>query len=327
MSAISLVLVKLLLQPLFAASFAVPVQEGDRLVLKGLEAQVQLVAIPGSNAVKVSGIDETSGEGAYVISKKDNIIEVRMNEYDGKKAWMNILPKATTQMKKIEISGLPLPAEIQLRGGSVVAQKWSKDLKVSVTQGRVSSLNGAGALQIYVQKGDVNVQDHTGKVNADAYAGSMTLKNIQGDVDASLFTGPLLVEKVRGFSSLTSQIGPAKVVQGTGTLQFENGKGGLNIQGFQGRVDGQNQEGSVTVQMVLDSEIDIKSKAGRIQVQSPAGSGASVNLFTVEGDIFVPNELRVNKLSSEKSVRGRLRGEGQRGSIFVRSQDGAIIVK
>ncbi|HEX7675785.1 MAG TPA: DUF4097 family beta strand repeat-containing protein [Bdellovibrio sp.] len=327
MSAISLVLAKLMLSPLFAASFAVPVQDGDRLVLKGLEAQVQLVAIPGSNAVKITGAEETGGEGQYVVSKKDNIIEVRMNEYDGKKAWMNIVPKAASQMKKIEISGLSLPTEIQLRGGSVVAQKWSKDLKVSLTNGRVSSLGGSGSLQIYVQKGDVNVSDHTGRVNADTYAGNMTLKNIQGDVDASLFTGPLLVEKVHGFSAITSQMGPAKIIQGTGTLQFENGKGGLHVQGFQGRVDGQNQEGNVTVQMAMDSEVDIKSKSGRVQVQAPASSGASVNLFTVEGDIFVPNELRVNKLSSEKNVRGRLRGEGQRGSIFVRSQDGSIIVK
>ncbi|WP_246845023.1 DUF4097 family beta strand repeat-containing protein [Bdellovibrio sp. NC01] len=328
MSAMSLILAKLIIQPVFAAAFAVPVQEGDRLVLKGLEAQVQLVSIPGSNAVKVVGVDEnSSAEGAYVISKKDNIIEVRMNEYDGKKAWMNILPKASSQLRKIEISGLPVPTEIHLRGGSVVAQKWSKDLKVSLTQGRVSSLNGSGNLQVYVQKGDVNVADHTGKVSADTYAGSMSIKNVQGDVDASLFTGPLSLEKVHGFCAITSQIGPAKILQGTGTLQFENGKGGLNIQGFQGRVDGQNQEGSVTVQMAMDSEVDIKSKAGRVQVQAPAGSGASVNLLTIEGDIFVPNELRVNKLSSEKSVRGRLRGEGQRGSIFVRSQDGAIIVK
>ncbi|HWU43960.1 MAG TPA: hypothetical protein VN132_11000 [Bdellovibrio sp.] len=327
MSAIIPTLVKLLIQSSMAASFAVPVQEGDRLVLKGLDAQVQLVGIPGGNGLKVSGIEENSSEGAYVVSKKDHIIEIRMNEYDGKKAWMNILPKASSQMRKIEISGVSVPADIHLRGGSVVAQKWSKDLKVSLTHGRVSSTDGSGFLRAYVQKGDISIQDHTGRVNADTYAGSMSLKNIQGDVDASLFTGPLLAEKVRGFCALNSQIGPAKVLQGTGTLQFENGKGGFNISGFQGRIDGQNQEGSVSLQMALDSEVDIKSKAGRIQVQAPPSSGASVNLLTIDGDIFVPNELRVNKLSSEKSVRGRLRGEGQRGSIFVRSQDGSIVVK
>jgi hypothetical protein len=50
-------------------------------------------------------------------------------------------------------------------------------------------------------------------------------------------------------------------------------------------------------------------------------------LFTVDGEIFVPKELKVNRLSSEKSVRGRLRGEAQRGSIVVRSQEATILVK
>lgn len=327
MSLIPLVFLSAFVQPLFAASFAVPVQEGDRLVFKGLDAQVQLVATPGSSALKVSGLDETPAEGAYMISRKDNIIEIRMTEYEGKKAWMNILSKSSAKARKIEISGAPVMAEIQLRGGSVVAQKWSKDLKISLTHGRVSSVGGSGTLQVYVQKGEVNVQDHGGRVSADSYTGTMALKDIQGDVEASLFSGPVILEKVRGFSTLTSQVGPAKVAQGSGTLQFENGKGSLSVQGFQGRIDGQNQDGAVNIQMTLDSEVDIKSKAGRIQVQATPGSGASVNLFTVDGDIFVPNELRVNKLSSEKSVRGRLRGESQRSSIFVRSQDGSIIVK
>ena len=324
---LSLILTQLLIQPLFAASFVTPVQDGDRLVLKGLDAQVQLISVPGSNALKVSGVDEASGEGAYIISKKDNIIEVRMQEYDGKRSWMNILPKASSQMRKIEISGYAIPTEVQLRGGSVIAQKWGKDLKVSLTQGRVSSTGGAGTLQAYVQKGDVRVDEHTGNVDSDVYAGNTSLKNVQGDINATLFTGPLLVEKNRGAVTLSSQMGPVKVTQGSGSLNFENGKGTFTVQGFQGRIDGQSQDGSLSVTMAMDSEVDIKAKAGKITVQAPAGSGSSVNLFTVDGEIFVPNELKVNKLSSEKSVRGRLRGEGQRGSIFVRSQEGTIIVK
>ena len=71
----------------------------------------------------------------------------------------------------------------------------------------------------------------------------------------------------------------------------------------------------------------MKAKAGKVNITPPAASGASVNLFTVDGEIFVPKELKVNRLSSEKSVRGRLRGEAQRGSIVVRSQEATILVK
>lgn len=326
MSAIGLILVHLLFHPVMAATYEVPVAEGDRLVLKGLEAQVQVVGQVG-NSLKVAGVEESGTEGVFVVTKKNNIIEVKMNEYGGKRSWLNILGKAPAQMKKIEIWGPSIPTEIQLRGGSVVLQKWSKDLKVSVTQGRVSSIGGAGSLQIYVQKGDVNVQDHTGKVEADSYTGTMSLKNIQGDVDASLFAGQLNIEKVRGFLSLTTQQSNSKVNMSSGTIQFENGKGSLNIQAFQGRMEGQNQEGAVTIAMALDSEVDIKTKSGKVSIQAPPASGATLNLMTTEGEILVPSEFKVNKLSAEKSVRGRLRGDAQRGSIFVRSQDGTISVK
>jgi len=326
MSAITFILAHLLFQPLLAATFEVPVAEGDRLVLKGLDAQVQVVGQAG-NTLKVSGVEESSTEGVFVLTKKNNIIEIKMNEYGGKKSWLNIVPRASSQMKKIEIWGPAIPAEIQLHGGSVVVQKWTRDMKVSLTQGRVSSLNGAGSLQVYVQKGDVNVQDHNGKVTTDSYQGSMALKNIQGDVDASLFAGQLLLEKVRGFLSLSTQQSNAKVNASSGTIQFENGKGSLNIQAFQGRMEGQNQDGTVTIAMALDSEVDVKSKSGRVNVQAPPASGATLNLLTTEGEILVPSEVKVTKLSAEKSVRGRLRGDAQRGHIFVRSQDGTISVK
>lgn len=325
MPAICFILAHLLLQPLWAAPVEIPVAEGDRLVLVGLDAQVQIAGQPGAS-LKVSGVEESGIEGFYVVTKKNNIIELKMNEYSGKRAWLNILSHPGL-LRKIEISGAPIPTEISLRHGSVVAQKWTKDLKVSLTQGRVSSLNGTGSLQVYVQKGDVNIQDHLGKVEVDSYNSSVAFKNIQGDIDLDLFSGQAQFEKIRGFLSLTTQQANSKINQGSGTIQFENGKGSLNVQIFQGRVEGKNQEGSVSVMMPLDSETDVKTKSGKVSIQLPPGSGAHLNLLTTEGEIYVPSELKVNKTATEKSVRGRLRGDAQKGSVFVRSQDGIISIK
>ncbi|MNK08017.1 hypothetical protein D3C87_259400 [compost metagenome] len=326
MSPIVLLASFLISQPLWAATFEAPVKEGDRLVLKGFEAQVQIIAQPGVG-LKVSGVEDSGVEGAYTISKKGNIIEVSMNELNGKRNWLGALPKASTYMRKIEITGAPVPVEVHLRGGSVTVQKWSKDLKVSLTQGRFSSVDGRGSFDVAVQKGEVNIQNHAGKVQADVYSGSVVLKSIQGDVDASLFVGQLVAEKLKGFIDITTQQATGKINQSGGTLQFENVKGQLTVQAFQGRIEGQSADGSVSVVMNMDSEVDIRAKAGKVTVQTPPGSGASVNLFTVDGDIYVPKELRVVKLSSEKSVRGRLRGESPRGSILVRGQEANIFVK
>lgn len=326
MSAISFILAFLVLPSAYAGVVEIAAAKGDRLVLRGFEAQVILSGQPGAS-LKIAGVESTGTEGVYVVTKKGNVIEVRMNEFAGKKTWMENLPRAASQTKRIEISGDPLSTEIYLRGGSVQAQKWTRDLRVSMTQGRASVGSGAGALHINVQRGDITVADHNGPVQVDSYSGNTALRNINGDVNATLFSGQLQSEKVKGVMVLATQQAQAKINQGSGTLQFENGKGALTIVGFQGRVEGQNQEGAVSVGVALDGEVDVRSKSGRVSVQLPPASGASLNLLTTEGEIVVPSELKVLRLSSERSVRGRLRGDAQRASIFVRSQDGTISVK
>ena len=62
-------------------------------------------------------------------------------------------------------------------------------------------------------------------------------------------------------------------------------------------------------------------------LQTPAGSGASVNLVTQEGELLGPSFLQVTHEGSTKTIRGRLRGEAGKGSLIVRSQDGSIILK
>lgn len=325
MSAISFIL-PVLLSSAFAGTVEVPVTKGDRLVLKGFEAQVVVTGQPGA-PLRISGVESNTTEGQYVVTKRDGVIEVKMNEFAGKKTWMDSLPRASSQTKRIEISGEPVVADIHLRGGSVTVQKWTRDLRVSMTQGRVNASNGAGALNVNVQRGDITVADHNGPVNTDSYSGNTALRNITGDVNTTLFSGQLQSEKVKGVMTLATQQSQSKINQGAGTLQFENGKGAMSVVGFQGRVEGQNQEGSVTVNVPLDGEVDVRSKSGRVAIQLPAGSGAALNLLTTEGEIVVPGELKVVKLSAEKSVRGRLRGDAQRASVFVRSQDGTISVK
>lgn len=309
-----------------AATFETAVQEGDRLVIKGLEAQIQITGQPGK-ALKITGVNESDSAGTYLVEKKNNIIEIKMNEYDNKRDWMNILPQAGKNLKKIEISGLPIPTEIQLKNGSVVVQKWNKDIKANLTQGRFSSTDGSGSLKVYVQKGEVRIANHKGRVSTDSYSGIQNLKNITGDVEASQFSGQFVAEKTEGFFSLSTQQGTAKVTDGSGTLRFDNGKGNFSVEQFKGRLEGETQEGAIDIKMTLDSEVDVKAKSGKVTVQTPANSGVRLNLLTAEGEIFAPKGIYVNKLPTEKNVRQRMRGDAQRGSIFVRSQEGTILVK
>jgi hypothetical protein len=135
------------------------------------------------------------------------------------------------------------------------------------------------------------------------------------------------IEKSKGYLNLNTTQSVARVLQSSGTLQFENVKGNVITQAFSGRVDGQTGEGAVNIGIEPDTDVHVKSVCGRVSVQSVAGSGAFVYLLSGEGEITAPNEIPTGKSATEKTARGRLRGGEQKGSIVVRSREGSIVVK
>ncbi|HEY8272693.1 MAG TPA: hypothetical protein VIG33_17495 [Pseudobdellovibrionaceae bacterium] len=307
-------------------SFEVTPQDIERIVILGLEAQVQLSGQSTAQKLRISGVDETNEPGQFALERKERILFIKMQEYPDKKSWKEALSRVPKR-KILELTGVPIPVEIQLREGQVNSQKWNKELKISLIKGKVFSVGGSTSLSIQLQNGEASVQDQTSKLMADVYKGKLQVRNLQGDLDASVFSGSLNIEKSKGFLSINTAQSSAKVLQSSGTLQFENGKGSVMTQQFVGRVDGQTGEGPVSLGILPDTDIHVKSTKGRVSVQTVAGSGAFVNLLSTDGEILVPAELKVNRSAAEKSVRGRLRGGEQKGSIVVRSQEGSIVVK
>ncbi len=326
MSAISFILL-CFTQAALAGSISLPVTEVEKILIKGTEAQVVLNPSP-ANQVRIDGVDDSGSPGTYGVFRKGKVIEIRMNESLDKTTGSEEFRKGlSARAPKIEIAGGVVPVEVQVRRGSVTGQRWSQDLKLSLIQGRVQLQQGVGSVNAHVLKGAVQISEHKGRVLVDSYEAQVQLRGIQGDGEVRLFSGSLLGEKWKGFWTLQTQQSQVKLQDVQGTIQFENGKGGFQVESLLGRLEGQNQEGVVSAQLSLDSELDIRTKGGKIQVQLAAGSGAALNLKTDEGEIYVPSDLKVVRTGAEKSVRGKLRGDAQRGRVFVRAQDATISVK
>lgn len=307
-----------------ANNFEVKVQPGDRLVIRGLDAQVQFTGQPASDVVRVKGAQTTASQGAYVLSKSGNTIEIKIADLGSKRAWKQALTQGTPV--RLEISGKPIPTEVNLYKGALALKGWG-DLKLAATQGRFQSQEGRGHLEVFLQSGETQILKHVGAVTVDSYQGKVTVQNHKGDVDARLFSGQLLLENVQGFIKTSTQSANSQIHSSTGAIQFDNGTGTMSVQPLNGRMEGQTREGALDIKMALDSEVDVRSQSGKVTVQSPANSGASVRLISVDGEIFPPKELKVVRQSAERTARGKLRGDAQRGSVFVRSQDGAIVLK
>lgn len=309
--------------PGLAAPLDLPVVNDTKITLKGMNAQVSYTVQPGVRQLKISGLEEAGwtwqkvGEHVYLMGP----------EADSRRGLQEQL-KNPGRRAVIEITGASVPSEITLREGSVNLNRGEHDATVSLKNGKITAIGRGGSLNAHVMKGEIFVSDGRGRVVADAYQGQVNLRNLQQlDGEATLFSGQLVVENAKGTLSLNSTQATTRVQNFAGTLNVEHGKGSWTGTNLQGRVEGQTVEGILSLQLSGEADVNLRSQSGRITVQLPRASGASLNLLTREGDLSVPNELRVNRAAAEKTARGRLRGEAGKFSVTVRSQEGSVVVR
>lgn len=320
------VVISLLCVRLHAGVVEVSADGIQRLVIRGLDANVNVTAQPQAKSIRISGVDDVLTPGLYIAEKKGSTLEVHVNDWATKADW-NTQLAVKKNHPTIEISGFPVATEIYLHEGQVQISRLTKEARIVIVKGKVLSTDVSAPLEIFLHQGEVSVQNQTGRTKIDQYQGSTTIKNMQSDLDLSAFNSNVSVEKFRGLLTLSTQNSPTKVLQSGGTLQLENGKGAILVQQFQGRIDGSTQEGPLNITLMADSETHLRSHSGRVQIQLPAASGAALNLVSSEGEILIPEGLKISRASTEKSFRGRLRGDSQKAAVTVRSQEGSIVIK
>lgn len=303
-----------------AAVNEVPVTEADKIIISVGEAQINVVTNPQAKSFRL-----TLSEGAqeeFTIERRDRQLRVVLKDQGSRED----LAKFSDKKRSIELVGPAVPLEIHLFEGQVVLTKWTKDALVHVQKGKVILKDNSGLVTAHVQKGEIQALDHQGKLTIDSYSANAVIKNLNGDLSLENFSGDSVIEKAKGAFSLNQSQGSLKITGSSGSMNFEIGKAQLTSSGFAGRIEGQTQDGPVTITLGPESEVRVSSQSGRVTV-SGGGQGAYVNVASVEGDVFAPNYLKVSRDTTGKSLRGRLRGDSQKGSISVRSQEGAIFIK
>jgi len=323
-AALFVAIVQLYLFSALGAMTEVPVKGNEKILISVPEAVIHVQGTSQGSSAKTLKINLNEGASEdYMIRMEGSVIRI-----EPKEASQNgFLVKPAAKKRSIEISGPSVQLEIHAFEGQIQLAKWSKEALLHLQKGRILSREGAATLIAHSQSGEIQILDHQGRVEVDAYRSAVIVKNLNGDADLENFSGETNVDKTRGFLSLNQGQGNTKITASSGTLQFEVSKGILNVQSFQGRVEGQTQEGPVNVSMASEGEVNIRSQNGRVTVHTPADSGAFLNLTSVEGDIQVPNYLRVVREGSQKALKGRLKGSTQKGSVVVRSQEGAIVIR
>lgn len=312
------------LQFAFAAQAAlseIPVKGSERILISVSDAVINLQANPTMKSLKIQLVDGAQED--FQVATSEGLIEIKNREVTAKEDF----GKFPVKKRIIEIQGPPLALEIHAFDGQVNITKWTKETLVHLQKGRIGVKDSSGTLKVHSQTGDILITDQVGKVQVDTYKSSVTIRGLVGDLDLDNFSGETLIEKSKGFISVNQGQGTAKILSSQGTLQFELLKGMFQAAQFLGRIEGQTSEGPVSIMMAPEGEVNVKSQSGKVTIQAAAKAGSLLNLASSEGEIFVPNYLKVSRDGSQKSMHGRLKGEVQKGSIIVRSQNGTIIIK
>ncbi len=305
----------------FAGTQEFPVKGTEKISINVKDAVLNFQANPNQKLLKVTMNDLAQED--MVIQVVDNGWQISNKDAANKDEF----GKINRKNRVIDIQGPSLSLEVHVFEGQITLNRWSKEALLHLQKGKILTKDTTTSLSIHTQSGEVAVTDHQGRLELDTYKANVAIKGLIGDVDMQNFSGDLLVDHGKGSMNLNIGQGSAKVLASSGALQFDLGKGVLTTNQFLGRIEGQTTEGPVNINLGAEGEVSVKSQSGKVTIGNAATSGAWINLNTAEGEIFVPSPLKVSRDGSQKFIKGRLKGEAQKGSIFVRSQDGAIIVK
>lgn len=297
---------------------SIPLREKDRLILKLDRVQIKWIVSPGTQ-LQVLGLSESQG-----VRRGDSLIfdlRERLSREEFTQLSQNLAP-----IQKIEIRGPSLPTEIYARDINLQIPQFQHELKVQALSGQILISQSSGMMNLQMHKGKVQVQDSSGRTTIELYNGTAQLERMN-EVNVEVLSGSVSSLDQKGNLSLKQYSGTAQIKNMNGVLSLHSVKSQTQLNVFQGQLEAQMEEGSLSGQVSAETEVRVKAQKSRVLFEVPKGSGAALNLWSGEGEIVLPAGLKVQRGAVEKSFRGRLPGEIPKISIHVRNSDGVTQIK
>lgn len=295
--------------------------EYPSLIVKGMNLDVKISEVPGA-MIKISGITNKNQWSFKNQMGKALLIEEVIK--DNRK---ELITHMDQPKLKIIIQVPNIPVEISGFKIDLLAENLKKDLKLVVGQGSLKFSKTTGELNLSINNGDVAIESHSGKLKMDGEQVKTTIKNSTFDGEYRVQNLKLDLEKSNGYQQISAYSGNLNLNQNTGTYIVELSKGSLSSIANQGRLEALMDEASAEVRLVKDNELNIKTKSGKVFVNTNGVSGIWLNLKSSEGEVYLPSPLKPAKLKTENLYKGRTSGEKTLTRAEIKTNNAAIIIK
>lgn len=313
-------LAAILILPVFAAQISLAASYDIQAPTKKILVSVQDAhVIVNGSAQKTRITLNDSAETSYAVMHDGETVTIKLKE--------GLQSSSDSKKKLIEIQAPAQVLEVHAFEGEITLSKWNDEALLHLQKGRTFVSDVKGDVKVHNITGDIVIDGCTGKLEVDSFKANATIKNHNGDLRLENFMADAVVDNLKGVVNVSQGQGSFKITKSSGAFQFDQAKGILNVVQFAGRVEGTTQDGPVNINMTSETEVSVRSQSGKVTVHSPSVGGVFLNLATQEGDIYAPTYLKVNREGSQKSLRARMKGESQKGTVFVRSQEGGIFIR
>ena len=145
------------------------------------------------------------------------------------------------------------------------------------------------------------------------------------DIDLDLGAGNIKLAGSTGDKKLVTAAGKIEVSGGSGKSDASTGGGDIQIREIQGTVTAATIAGGIRLGGSLSGPNTLKTKAGAVVVEIPAGSRLKVKLTTGVGPIANDFGIPVSGLAGH-SATGVL-GDGSEGDLSAHSEAGSIALR
>lgn len=225
-----------------------------------------------------------------------------------------------------EIEASSQPVEIHLHDGAVSVKNWHRSVDITLVDGTVQARDSSGDFNVQLQKGVVTVESHIGRVDIDSFGAQFSAKKVEGDLIVKNFGGESNFNEIKGDVDIRTYSGPVQVAKLSGSLAFDVGRSVLKIIDLEGALRGKTDLGTVSAGLLGESEVDVESNQGTVGLRLPASSGAALKLNSEEGAIYAPEGVKSYDSGNGQAVRTRLKGDGPKGVVTIKSKSGIIRV-
>lgn len=296
-------------------------QEYPSVVIKGLNMDVKLSEGVG-NSIKIVGMANKNQWSFKNLIGKGLLLEEVIK--DNRKDLMTHLDQPKIKLI-IQVPNIPI--EILGHKVDLLAENLKKDLKVVAAQGTLKFIKTSGEVTLSLNSGEVYADSHSGKFRLDGEQIKTVIKNSNVDGEFRVQSLKLDLEKTNGHQVVNSYSGVLNLNQNSGSYFVELTRGSLSSIANQGRLEAMMDEANTEVRLLKDNELNIKTKTGKVFVNTNGVSGIWLNLKSTEGDVYLPAPLKVVRLKTENFYKGRTAGEKTLTRAEIKTNNAAIIIK